>query len=174
MDKIIIYILSLFVLQTISCTLDNQSHISNNNTEYHNSDNQESNLKMCKIFQIAADSITANKRFNVCLNNFPKKVDGKITIICQVFLNQDLELHNKSLLIRFYEKWNNKRIGITGDVFTAPKQYKNLCISQNEFTDSILIRINNLSLLNCGRLAWFDDINMYTFTFVYYLEDCND
>ena len=52
--------------------------------------------------------------------------------------------------------------------------YKKLYSSQEEFTDSILKRVNNLSLLNSGRLHHVDIAKQYVFTFVYYLVDCDE
>ncbi len=173
MDKFkIALFLICCTLLNVSCNLERTS-----DNQYANEQNSDiaklSASDLDKIYQAAADSIMSYKRFHVCMDSFPKEINGKITVICQVHLDSNLYVSRKNIFIR-YKRFEKTIYNTPLFPETSTPIYKELHSSQEEFTDSILKRVNNLSLLNLGRLHNVDDSKQYIFAFVYYLIDCNE
>lgn len=170
MDKFKIIFLIICALLNVSCSLN----LSSDNTSNHGQ--SESGIKysyadLNDVYSNAVDSIMSHKRFHVCIDSFPEEIEGNITVICEVYLDSNLYILNKTLFIR-HKNLEEKKDNEIDKILTPT--YKKLYYSQEEFTDSILKRVNNLSLLNSGRLHHVDIAKQYVFTFVYYLVDCDE
>ena len=167
--KIIIFLIFCAILN-ISCSLNLLSDNTSNHGQSESCINY-SYADLNEVYSNAADSIMSHKRFHVCIDSFPEKIEGNITVICEVYLDSNLYILNKTLFIR-YKNLEEKKDNEIDKILTPT--YKKLYSSQEEFTDSILKRVNNLSMLNSGRLHHVDIAKQYLFTFVYYLVDCDE
>ena len=166
--KIIIFLIHCALLN-VSCSMNRPS---DNTSDYGQNEYgiMYSHADLNEIYNNAADSIMSHKRFHVCIDSFPEEINGNITVICEVCLDSNLYILNKALVIR-YKSYEEKK-DCENDKILTPT-YRKLYSSQEEFTDSILDHVNNLSLLNSGRLHYVDAAKQYVFTFVYYLVDCH-